>query len=146
MASKQQSRGARRGKLRRVAAHWAHAFTGKSDRGKAATLDKKTRDDFAKFGVKSSALPVVQDETEICLVPSGIWDSLTFFLSLQTQWRIGIGFGGVAYLGFDYAGVAALMKVTKMKGKAKLMRDIQIMEQAALPILNGVTPEADEHG
>lgn len=89
-------------------------------------------------------MPEAEAESAVHHVSRHIWDSVVLFLSLQTQWRIGIGFGGHVYQGFDYAGVAAFLQVTKVKKKKRVMKDLQIMEAAALPVLNGSSPEPED--
>lgn len=125
--------------------HWALAFSGEPDRGKPVALDQKTHDDFIKLGVPAHALPeIIEEEEHFLPVPPDIWDSLGHFLALQTQWRLAVGLGGAVYLGFDYAGVAGLLKVMKVKKANRVMKDIQVMEQAALPILNGNAPSPED--
>lgn len=57
------------------------------------------------------------------------------FLALQTQWRVG-PLGG--YAGLDYPGVRTVMTLRGVKRKARdrMFREIQLMERAALEILN----------
>ncbi len=56
-------------------------------------------------------------------------------MSLQTQWRIA-PMGG--YLGLDYPGVAAALGtvVRARSRRRRLFLDLQVMERAALPLLN----------
>jgi hypothetical protein len=72
-------------------------------------------------------------------------EPLLAFLSLETQWRllaVPIGSGAtLIYLGIDYAAAAALMSAVldsrrRPKRVSRMMEQIQMMERAALPILN----------
>lgn len=67
----------------------------------------------------------------------GVWpeNSRAFdaFLLCQRQWRLG-PMGG--YLGFDYPGVEAKLRMSAFEVDAKLIADIDVMEGAALEVLN----------
>lgn len=58
-------------------------------------------------------------------------DAVTFFLMCSTQWLV--SFGG--YVGLDYKAVFEILKLYDKMSK-QLFADIQIMERAALPIMN----------
>jgi hypothetical protein len=66
--------------------------------------------------------------------------ALELFLALRTQWRVG-AMGGV--LGLDYPAVLAVFRMRRMKDMAAMLADLQVMEAAALPVLNR---KADDHG
>lgn len=76
-----------------------------------------------------------QPEEEICWVYEENWKSVLFFFALQTQWVMG-GMGG--YIGLDYAGVEAAIRLNEVPGNTRksLFADIQIMELAAMEVLN----------
>ena len=76
-----------------------------------------------------------QPEEDVCWVYEENWQSVLFFFALQTQWKIG-GMGG--YIGLDYAGVEAAMRLNEIpRSKRKaLFADIHIMEAAAMKVLN----------
>ena len=40
------------------------------------------------------------------------------------------------YLGFDYSGVAALLRIKRVKHAPRVFADLQLMERAALAVLN----------
>ncbi len=61
------------------------------------------------------------------------------FLKMSTQWRILAGFSGAFYLGLDYTALDFLLKIEGAKDKAQVFADIQIMERAALNVLNAET-------
>lgn len=54
------------------------------------------------------------------------------FLRVQTQWRTTMS--GV--LGLDYTAVAWLLKLYKVEDQRGLLEDLQIMEAAAMMVLN----------
>ena len=58
---------------------------------------------------------------------------IELFLACRTQWRVG-AMGGV--LGLDYQGVAAVMRIKRVKDQEAMLTDLQAMESAALEILN----------
>ena len=61
------------------------------------------------------------------------WRAFELFLACRTQWRFGPQ-GGV--LGLDYAGVAALFRMKRVKDQDTMLADLQVMEAAALEVLN----------
>lgn len=68
------------------------------------------------------------------------------FVALQTQWRVIAGFGGAVYQGLDYAAVTPLLLRNcgvKRKDEADVFAGLQIMEAAALPVLNAPKEKAD---
>jgi len=54
------------------------------------------------------------------------------FLRLQTQWRIQDGY----WLGLIYDSVMLLLDIENVADRRLMFADLQIMEFAALPILN----------
>lgn len=60
------------------------------------------------------------------------------FLALRTQWRVVPGFGGVAFQGLEYAAIPPVLELLQVprKQRAALFGELQMMEQAALPVLN----------
>jgi len=65
------------------------------------------------------------------------WRSVSAFLSLQTQWRLLAGPAGLIWTGLDYRAAAAAFKGRSRRAWAQLLSDLKIMEDAALPVLNG---------
>lgn len=67
------------------------------------------------------------------------WPSLLFFISLKTQWVIALGgMGGAVYIGLNYPAVEAAMNLKQIpkKERPSLFHDLQVMEEAALEVLN----------
>jgi phosphoribosylpyrophosphate synthetase len=68
------------------------------------------------------------------------WDSVLVFLACQTQWKR--EFAGMEatliWQGLDYQGVSVVIQMQGHKGQKVqgIFKDVQVMEQAALPILN----------
>lgn len=75
---------------------------------------------------------------DVCEIHEDNWDTVLLFLDCATQWRVAIGMGGALWLGLDYAAVAALMQMRGLARarRAALLADLQIMERAALAVLN----------
>lgn len=68
------------------------------------------------------------------------WDTLLVFMACQTQWRkefAGMG-GELIYHGLDYPGLSIVIRMQGYRGRAAqdIFEGLQIMESAALPILN----------
>lgn len=67
------------------------------------------------------------------------WPSLTAFLDLATQWQVVVGASGrLIWLGIDY--VAADVVLRRRGAGEAVFADIRAMEQAAIKVLNEVTP------
>lgn len=54
------------------------------------------------------------------------------FMRLQTQWNVIDG----GYIGLKYDSVRFLFIIEKVKDKRQMLIDLQIMEMAALKVLN----------
>lgn len=62
------------------------------------------------------------------------WEAVQLFLRLSSQWRYG-AMGGV--IGLDYPSVESVMRMLRVKDKATMLDELQVMERAALEVLNG---------
>lgn len=60
------------------------------------------------------------------------WPAVEMFLRCQTQWRTTMS--GVC--GLDYTAVQWLFKLYEVKDPPAVLEDLQIMESAAMKILN----------
>jgi hypothetical protein len=60
------------------------------------------------------------------------WPVVEMFLRLQTQWRTTMN----GLLGLDYGAVAWLLRLYEVKDPRALLEDLQVMEAAALLIIN----------
>ena len=67
------------------------------------------------------------------------WESVVFFLGLNTQWNlIGLPTGGFHIAGINYQAVQSVLQIQhipKYKWRS-LFLDLQIMEKAALEVIN----------
>lgn len=117
---------------------WAFARRGLIDPEVSLELDRKTASDFAALGVAVPAAEV--SEPEAFDVWRCNWCSVTAFLSLETQWRVAAGPAGFAFLGLDYTAAKAALCGRSRRAWQRLLADLQIMERAALPILNEERP------
>jgi hypothetical protein len=75
------------------------------------------------------ALPEVSDDFEVW--PQN-WPAVEMFMRVQTQWRTAMN--GV--IGLDYTALAWLLTLYEVKDQRSLLEDLQVMEAAALAILN----------
>ncbi len=60
------------------------------------------------------------------------WESVMLFLKMMTQWRTTMS--GV--IGLDYSVLQMLFQMYDVRNKKQIFEDIQIMERAAMNILN----------
>jgi hypothetical protein len=62
---------------------------------------------------------------------------VVLFLRLSTQWKIiAAGMGSLVFTGIDYAAAGATMGMLRVKNRQSAFDDLQVMEFAALEILN----------
>jgi len=54
------------------------------------------------------------------------------FLRCQTQWRVGIG----GIIGLDYTSVIEMIKLYLVEDTVAMLENLQIMEAAALQVIN----------
>jgi len=87
-------------------------------------------DDLAFFGIDVN-LP---EETPELDVYQENWPAVMLFCSLSTQWNI-IAMGG--YSGLNYPALKIVLDMTPdIKDSYQVFLDIQVMERAALKVLN----------
>lgn len=60
------------------------------------------------------------------------WESVLMFLRLTTQWTTSSG----GFLGLNYQSVEFLFRTYRVKNKKDMLEDLQVMELAALSLLN----------
>lgn len=58
------------------------------------------------------------------------------FLSLATQWRVIVGFGGAMWQGLEYASIPVVLSALAIEDRAGAFAGLRIMEAAALRVLN----------
>lgn len=64
------------------------------------------------------------------------WEVVLLFCRMATQWRIVVGMAGAIYQGIDYTALEAVMRMNRVKDRGRMWGGIQIMERAALEVLN----------
>ena len=89
----------------------------------------ETADDAAVFGISLSDLPQVDEDFAVW--PEN-WPAVEMFLRVQTQWRTTMS--GV--IGLDYAAVRWLFKLYGVDEPRALLEDLQVMEAAAISVIN----------
>lgn len=110
---------------------WAHRVRGTEDSTRPVGIDAQLAAEFAAMGVAVDAdLPADDGVIE---VDQRNWDSIRAFLGCQTQWRVAVGFAGAVWLGLDYVAADVVLRAI---GGTAVLADMQVMEMAALPILN----------
>ncbi len=60
------------------------------------------------------------------------WDAIEMWCRVQTQWRTSAG----GAIGLDYSVLAWLFKMYSVEDQRALLEDLQIMEGAALAVMN----------
>jgi hypothetical protein len=77
------------------------------------------------------ALP--EQPTVDCEVWEENWPAVEMFLRVQTQWRTTMN----GIMGLDYGAVAWLFKMYSVEDPRSLLEDLQVMEAAAMAVING---------
>jgi ABC-type thiamine transport system substrate-binding protein len=68
-----------------------------------------------------------------CEVWEENWSAVEMFLRVQTQWRTTMN----GIMGLDYGAVAWLFSMYSVEDPRSLLEDLQVMEAAAMAIING---------
>lgn len=124
--------------MKEAARAWAFARVGRTDNSKATLLDEEFANQFKAMGAHVDHDLIEVDETEaLTSVWPDNWKVLNAFLSIETQWNFaGGGMGPLIFIGLDYAGAKAALKGRSNSAWRRLISELQIMEKAALPVLN----------
>lgn len=64
------------------------------------------------------------------------WSSFLAFRACETQWRVAATMAGLIWIGLDYTACQIVLE--KLDAPSHIFADLHAMEDAALPILNGV--------
>lgn len=85
-------------------------------------------DELAAFGLLAED---VQDDSVIDVWPEN-WLPMQVFLSMRTQWRVGMG----GPTGLDYGALPSVLDIqgVKRKERQEVFLAVQTMEQAALKV------------
>ena len=60
------------------------------------------------------------------------WSVFKLFVGLETQWNVTAG----GFIGLRYEGVEAMLRMSGVKKVRSVFERLQVMEQAALKVLN----------
>lgn len=87
------------------------------------------------FGVEEAPVSASADAFEVW--PENI-RIVNVFLSVDTQWRVIAGLGGMVYQGLEMRSVQSALEMTLVKRGdwPTFFAGIRVMELAALPVLN----------
>ena len=83
--------------------------------------------DVARFGQDRAAPPVIWPENA---------DAFRWFLAVQTQWRMAVGFGTAMVLGLDYAGAGEAARLARIRTTPRMFDDLRLMEAEARKLMN----------
>ena len=83
--------------------------------------------DAAAFGMALPEQPSVD-----CEIWEENWQAVEMFLRAQTQWRTTMN----GLLGLDYGVLAWLFKMYAVEDPRALLEDLQVMEAAAMAVIN----------
>lgn len=89
-------------------------------------------EDAKVLGIAPPAMPV-PEHTDFEVWQDN-WPTLELFCRAGTQWRV-TAMGNAA--GLDYVGLEAVARLSGFQLTPEVFADIQAMERAALPVLNG---------
>lgn len=122
-------------------------MTGRRNPAEPEQVDDDTIRQLTALGVRNadrlrqeSTDDATEDATKGSRDSIRIWSinqpALQLFLDCSTQWIRLAGPGGLVFAGLDYGGVEVVMRQNGHDAP-DLFRQLQIMEMAALPVLNG---------
>lgn len=92
-----------------------------------------TADDLAAFGAPAEMINALPDQDTDFPVWEENAGTVGMFLKLQTQWQVSAA--GV-FLGLNYTAAETLFRIHSVTDQAAMMNDLQVMELAALQMLN----------
>lgn len=90
--------------------------------------------DLAAMGASPEIIEAVQKDspTRDFEVLKENWPVVSMFMKLQTQWVPSMG----GLLGLNYQSIEFLFKIEAIANQQDMLADLQVMEAAALEILN----------
>lgn len=83
-------------------------------------------------GAPAELIEALATEKQDFEVEPDCWDAVQMFMRLQTQWRVQDGF----WLGIIYDSVVVLLDIEGVDDRREMFADLQVMEFAALQVLN----------
>lgn len=93
----------------------------------------ESQDDLAAFGAPAELLDNVQPKDVELIVFEENWEAVELFHKLSTQWVWGSAGGA---FGLNYQSLDLLFKLYKTRKRQAVFEQLQIMELAALQVLN----------
>lgn len=84
------------------------------------------------FGAPQDIVNKVENHDDDFEVWEDNMEAVTMFLRLQSQWIVSMG----GLVGLNYQSVQFLFKIYGITNEKQLLEDIQVMEFAALAVLN----------
>jgi len=124
-----------------AARHWARGNPGED----ASDGDDEWREELRQLGIAQGEIERALDGRDEAGAGTeadafAVWpenaDVVEIFLAARTQWSIVAGMGSVHIQGFRYADLEALLRVRRVKHRARVFEDLQLMEAAGLEVLN----------
>ena len=99
--------------------------------------DSSLVEDMKRFGAPEELVEdMILEASPVVEIWPDNYEVFQFFLSLSSQWVIIPGMAAVLRVGLRYESVEAIMRIKKIKNRSELFDDLQIMEFAALEVLN----------
>nr|WP_066877566.1 DUF1799 domain-containing protein [Sinorhizobium saheli] len=94
------------------------------------------RREFESLRVSLRAPEDETDEEGVVSIMACNWSSFIAFRACETQWRVVATMAGLIWIGLDYTACQIVLE--QLDAPAYIFADLHAMEEAALPILNGV--------
>jgi hypothetical protein len=95
--------------------------------------------ELREYGVPEDQIAEVarsqQDRAAPVIWPENA-DSFRWFLDVQTQWRLVVGFGVSMVLGLDYPAIEASARMARRRTTPRMFDDMRLMEAKARTIMN----------
>ena len=96
-------------------------------------VDNDLASDFAQMGVKVEVTQTPENEAFNIMAKNN--DSMLAWLNVETQWRVLASMAGLIWIGLDYSAIDVALR--RLSLPDAVFGDLLVMEEAALPILNG---------
>lgn len=135
--------GRTRKKLTAAARYWAGADR---ETAPAITIDTSLEESLLFFGMSQADIDAQREQEQKaaakslqrvdCEVHADCWESVQFYLRVQTQWVYVSGGLGAVRLGLNYTAVASTMGMcgVKRRDQLALLDDLRCMELAVLDV------------
>ncbi|AGH58014.1 hypothetical protein RHVG_00049 [Rhodovulum phage RS1] len=97
------------------------------------SIPDEAREDAARFGLDLSEESLAPEPFEIW---AEHWPAVSAFLTISTQWRVAASGFGSRYLGLDYSGVEAGLRLAGITLSPEQWDDLRSIEAGAMKELN----------